>query len=339
MAKKSMFLHPQNSQFLGKYTLECIRSEKFLSCSQSSVLRLLSMDDLTVDSELQLVRAAIKWAKVQNCGAELDPQISKKLLGPCLEQLRILNLTPAEFSKYVANSGLFSSEDTLKILIYLTAPNCAMEVPQGINTNTNPRKALITAAEAASVAEMENHGETAELKLIGQSVSVDNRGPQVKIKCIRRSCTDTETPDTQLIVPCKFEVDEFKVNKDMFLTGIRVVSKARRKNRAQNYPDLYKETIHVTVRPVHDKKSLVAFRAHIAYENYEAGFYDVIFPKPGALMAGILYVLDVEIISHGIYSFKTKSNLVRFQDYEFTFSGDSNRFPYSGILKGLLLEL
>jgi hypothetical protein len=294
------------------------------------------MDKLTVDSELQLVQAAINWAKMQNGGVDLDPQISKKLLGPCLEQLRVLTLTPAEFSVHVAKSGLFSSEDTLKILIYLTAPNCAMEVSEGICTNTNQRKAF-GAAGVPSVELEKMTNQAAQLKLAQQmDSSTDKNNQQMnkgQIFCYRGTHPGLEDLNIEIESPAKFEVVEFKVNKNLLLTGVRIAAQINKNFTSETY----KETMHIAVRQESDKK-LVAFHTHIAPVQYGPGFVDIKFSKPGALVAGEPYVLDVNIKSLGVYLSKPRSHNVSFKEYEFSFSAESERFPFPGILQMLFLE-
>jgi hypothetical protein len=293
------------------------------------------MDKLTVDSELQLVQAAINWAKVQNRGVDLDPQSSNKLLGPCLEQLRMLTLTPTEFSVHVAKAGLFSSDDTLKILIKLTAPNYEMEMPHGVCTNTNQRKAFGAAGvPSAELEKMTN--QAAELKQAHQPAGTDKVSQQLikgQIFCYRGTHPGLEDLNKEIESPAKFEVVEFKVNKNLFLTGVRIAAQLNEKETS----DTYNEYIHVAVRQANVKK-MVAFHTHIAPVSYGPGFFDVKFSKPGALVAGELYVLDVNIKSHGVYVSKPRSHSVSFKEYEFNFSAESERFPFPGILQMLFLE-
>jgi BTB And C-terminal Kelch len=288
--------------------LKCIRSDKFLSCSQSSLLRLLLKEKMTIDSELQLVQAAMNWAKVQNCGAELDPQSSKKLLGPCLEQLRMLALTPTEFSKYVASSGLFSSEDTLKILINLTTPG-AMEMPEGLSTNTTQREGFGTKAV----------------------VSVSDH----EIFCVRGIPNGSQKVCTVVKSPRKFQALEFKVNQSLFLTGLRLGAQtAKNKMHFKSY----RENIYVSVYKADDWKKRVARQSYNAPVDYSQGFFDVMFSFPAYLMAENVYVLCINLKSRGTYLCKPRSKLVRFHDYKFTFTAASKEFPWSGIVHGLILE-
>lgn len=282
-----------------------------------------------MDSELQLVQAAISWAKVQNRGVELDPQTSKKLLGPCLQQLRMLTLTPSEFSMHVANSGLFSCDDTLKILINLTAPG-AMEMPEGVSTVITQRKVFGVAAPAG----LEKNA-AAEMKLTEQPLSEDVKiKKEANIICFRGTHPGLEDQIKEIQSPTKFDVVEFKVNKDMFLSGIRIAAQINKNDESESY----RETVHVAVRQVDDKK-MVAFHTHIAPVSYGPGFFDIKFSKPGALLAGKLYALDLNFKSRGVYLCKPRSHIVSFKEYEFNFSAEIDRFPFSGILQSLLLEL
>jgi hypothetical protein len=290
------------------------------------------MDELTIDSELQLVQAAINWAKVQNRGVELDPQSSKKLLGPCLEQLRMLNLTPTEFSKYVANSGLFSSDDTLKILINLTTPG-AMEMPQGVSTITKHRKAF----GAAAVTQREKINMVVAVRKAYREYLNSKQVEKVQILCVRGAQPRTQKVSRVVQSPTQFKVVEFKTSKNVSLASIRFAAQTIG-NKKNEKGASYLETILVAIHPVNDLNKVVAFQTHIAPVEYSPGFFDVKFTNPGALVAGQLYVLEVNIKSQGVYMCKTRSNAEQFEDYEFTFSADSKRFPNSGILMGLVLE-
>ncbi|XP_065350725.1 BTB/POZ domain-containing protein 6-B-like isoform X1 [Cloeon dipterum] len=125
--------------FLGKNTSACLQSKHFLSCNQSSLLTLTAMPTLSIDGELELVKAVIKWTKHQNEGRALDPTVSKSLLGQALQHVRFLALTATEFSSHVAKSGLLSSDDSLALLVNLTCPG-QMAVPSGLCANTEQRK-------------------------------------------------------------------------------------------------------------------------------------------------------------------------------------------------------
>lgn len=91
------------------------------------------MDQLNVSSELPLVEAAVRWAAAHNLGAPLNPSTSRRLLGPCLQQLRFLAL-----SAHVAAAGHFSPEEALQILVNLTTPD-HMQLPEHVSHLKSPR--------------------------------------------------------------------------------------------------------------------------------------------------------------------------------------------------------
>jgi hypothetical protein len=99
-----------------------LNAKGFLSCSQSSLLHLLSKETLSIKSELQLITAATRWCQHQNSGVSLDCERAQQLLGPCLQQLRMLSLSAGEFSQHVVPSGLLSNDDALATLMNISAP-------------------------------------------------------------------------------------------------------------------------------------------------------------------------------------------------------------------------
>jgi len=90
---------------------------------------MLKLPQLGATSELQVLKAAVHWAKFQNQGRPLDPLISQKLLGPCMQHIRFLALSPSQFSEHVTSSGLLSIEDCLAVLVNLNSPG-QMPMPE-----------------------------------------------------------------------------------------------------------------------------------------------------------------------------------------------------------------
>jgi hypothetical protein len=126
-------------QILENNTEACIESDDFLTCLRSSLLHLLSKDKLNIKSELQLIMAAIRWCQRQSSGMVLDHERAQMLLGPCLQELRFLALSPGDFSAHVANSGLLSKDDVLAVLINISSPGQS-PLPECVSPNREPRK-------------------------------------------------------------------------------------------------------------------------------------------------------------------------------------------------------
>ncbi|XP_059486756.1 BTB/POZ domain-containing protein 1-like [Neocloeon triangulifer] len=116
----------------------CLESDGFLECKQSSLLHLLKMDCLTLDSELPILYAALRWLQRWNFGAKLTPEKSKELLGPCLAHIRFLSLSAQEFSDNVTSSGLLSDSENLSTLISITT-NDDTKAPEWMNKNRSIR--------------------------------------------------------------------------------------------------------------------------------------------------------------------------------------------------------
>ncbi|XP_059480303.1 BTB/POZ domain-containing protein 6-like isoform X2 [Neocloeon triangulifer] len=135
---------------LAQETKACLQIPKFLSCSQSTLQILLSLQQLDV-TELELIQAVIRWTQHNNKGRPLEPKSSKELLGLCLNHLRFLCLTPAEFSRHVAQSGLISKEDALMVLINLNTGDeavlppyvCKIRTPRQESGHSDPVSRLL----------------------------------------------------------------------------------------------------------------------------------------------------------------------------------------------------
>jgi len=125
-------------QFLSQNTARCLRSERFPSCSQASLMILLQLPHLALDSEEEVVQAVVRWTQHQNQGRSLDPKTSKNLLGACLQRVCFFGLTAAQFSKHVVPSGLLTPEESLAFLVNLNAPG-QMPLPKYFGHNFERR--------------------------------------------------------------------------------------------------------------------------------------------------------------------------------------------------------
>ncbi|XP_059480300.1 BTB/POZ domain-containing protein 2-like [Neocloeon triangulifer] len=138
-SNKGLDLTMSTDSFLIKQTSSCLQSPEFLSCSRATLELLLSQQKINA-TELQLIQAAIKWTRHKNGNKPFEPETAQQLLGPCFGLLRFLCLTPANFSMFVAQSGLMSKEDALLVLINLSVKGQA-KLPSYVCKIDKPRKA------------------------------------------------------------------------------------------------------------------------------------------------------------------------------------------------------
>jgi len=116
-----------------------------VDCSQSSLLVVLKMQQLSLSSELEVVEAVLRWLQPRLGNPPFDPKRARDLLGPCLEQIRFLALSPSQFSQHVTNSGLLSTEDCLSVLVNITAAG-QMPLPDFVCKSSNQRREKQTAS-------------------------------------------------------------------------------------------------------------------------------------------------------------------------------------------------
>lgn len=102
-------------------TAAILATPAFRTCSKLVLGRILDSDNLTCD-EYMLFRSAMDWA-AESCkrsGIEPTPVNRKLELGPCFQQIRFPTMTSEEFTRCIAEPGLFDATEFLSILSYLT---------------------------------------------------------------------------------------------------------------------------------------------------------------------------------------------------------------------------
>ncbi|XP_059481543.1 kelch-like protein 7 isoform X3 [Neocloeon triangulifer] len=169
--------------FLTGQTCACLESPEFLSCNQTTLELLLSQESINA-TELQLIQAVLKWTRHKNGNKPFDSETARRILGPCISLLRFLCLTAADFSTYVAQSGLISNEDALLVLINLSTKGQA-KLPSYICTTDVPRKPCSAAFKVNCDAAVEVRKEEEDEKTEGAECLP--AAPAVQSQKIRRS--------------------------------------------------------------------------------------------------------------------------------------------------------
>jgi len=284
------------------------------------------MDSLALDSEVQLVEAAVRWARVRNDDRPLDPETAQRLLGPCLPLLRFLALSPAHFSSRVAAAGLFSPEDSLRILVNLTSPG-QMPLPPYIcpldtNRITPPHPPL-------------PQPQPKQQKQLNKQKETESKRQEVV--CFRGRCHPLEAQDWTVSAPVQFELG-FRVNKRVLLTRVRFVAQV---NTAAGAASSYREAMHVSVVKVDGaaKKQPIAFHSLFANTAFgPGGVVDVTFSTPGVLDAATPYLLKVNIKSTGHYLCHVRGSEVHVQGLVVNFDGHE-KCPHAGLVHSFVFQV
>jgi hypothetical protein len=324
-----------------KNAAACIQSPRFLECCQTSLHSFLSLPRLAVYSEVQIFQAVIKWAEFKNDGEKLNPDISDSLLGPCMNTIRFLALSPSEFSSNVVNSGLLSNEDCLKILVYLNGARNVLELPVGICQISDPR--LKVAPQMAQASNEIPIQPLMKFEMPGiEEVNEEEWGsdpfkPQAEAMPFKKNmiCYRGAHPGlkfvSELQSPASFDM-VFSINRDIFLAGITFTTQC---NDDADFYDHYTESVHVIVRKVGEKQN-VAYQSFSGVVKYDS-VVDVMFKNPGKLQGGENYTINFILKSLGNYRCPARSCAVFCSDFIAEFSSYESS-PYSGIIQSLILK-
>jgi hypothetical protein len=97
---------------LQRKTSKLLEHRSFEKASQDALVLMLEQDELNVNSELELYEACLRWARFEAMRKELDkedPEILKKMLGPALNLIRFLAISPKEMA--ILGDEILSEDD------------------------------------------------------------------------------------------------------------------------------------------------------------------------------------------------------------------------------------
>lgn len=102
-------------------TSAVLATRSFKTCTKLVLTKILDMDALSCD-EFLLFTEAMAWAEVacQRSNIEATAANKKQELGACFDLIRFPTMTTEEFTRCIANEGLFDASEYLSILTYLT---------------------------------------------------------------------------------------------------------------------------------------------------------------------------------------------------------------------------
>lgn len=129
--KSSNFVIFQFLQIFSDHTNTLINSPEFLSAHPKTVETIFKLDQLNIDSELDLVRALELYIKAN---FEHDSHIAKKVR-PALSNIRFLTLA----AKDVAHTVLLSNLEIVNIISCLPPEEDVSKMPPGLSVNTRKR--------------------------------------------------------------------------------------------------------------------------------------------------------------------------------------------------------
>ncbi|XP_067127061.1 BTB/POZ domain-containing protein 6-like [Centruroides vittatus] len=107
-------LIPKCWNYIIMNTSQIIKQEYFQHVKYETILKIVSNDILTLQSELDMYDAVIKWGKRRF--QDQSPEDLRKKLEPLLDQIRFLSMTSAEFAESPCQDGMLTKDEQLDIL-------------------------------------------------------------------------------------------------------------------------------------------------------------------------------------------------------------------------------
>ncbi|KAF4521688.1 hypothetical protein B566_EDAN009139 [Ephemera danica] len=99
--EKEEQLYDAALQILQRKTSRLLERRNFEQISRNLLELLLQQESLTIDSELELLTACVRWAKAEAArrGLREEPSVLREMLGPALKYLRYLALSPDDLGE------------------------------------------------------------------------------------------------------------------------------------------------------------------------------------------------------------------------------------------------
>lgn len=124
------------------YTEDVLRSPDFIDISADTLKVLLSIDEMTINSEKLVFDSALAWAKEECKRREMEPTTKnlRNVLADILYHVRFFAMTPGEFTSGPGVSGIFNDDEMLAILMNISMPGMK-PLPQTLSgIRINPTK-------------------------------------------------------------------------------------------------------------------------------------------------------------------------------------------------------
>ncbi|XP_023211593.1 BTB/POZ domain-containing protein 2-like [Centruroides sculpturatus] len=101
-------------KYITRYTSNVVKRNDFKYVKYEIILKIVSEDYLSLNSELDMYDAVIKWGKEKF--QDQSSEDFRKKLQPLLGQIRFLSMTSAEFAESPCQDGILTKDEQLDIL-------------------------------------------------------------------------------------------------------------------------------------------------------------------------------------------------------------------------------
>lgn len=299
-------------------TAACLAVEDFPSISEEGVALLLSQDCLNVNSEQQLVEAAIGWARHEAERRSLpvkDSSIREILQPNLLAKLRFLALKPEDFANGPATSSWLTDTEKSSILVNLISPG-KVSLIDYLSNNTKPRISLVKLASDET-----------------KSSTIVKAVPSGVFTCTRPIVSN----GSHFFNSSSFRSTlTLRTDRDIWMFGMKLSSQLKNEALLKNSPknftisndtkNCYCENVTFKIselRPDSQNVYLIAnslckgeFCANVDYNSQ----ISINFSKKIYLEKGKHYYIDIQFKKVGYYASNMRSSYVRFGNVDFEFA-------------------
>ena len=118
-------------------------SKEFLKTSHEIVEDIIKLDNLSLATELQVIKAVLNWGAESLKRNEIpdNEKNLRNIINPFLKHLRILSLTPEEFQNLVKEYDIFSSYESTVLFQRIMIPEFNNRLPKNFCSITSKRGA------------------------------------------------------------------------------------------------------------------------------------------------------------------------------------------------------
>lgn len=133
-------------------------SDDFINASPEVVKDIVKLDNLPVSTELEIIRAILKWGLKSLRRNEVpdDETNLRKSIDPFLKYLRILSLTSEEFQCLVKQYNIFTAFETVLLTQKIMMPESNIKLPENFCCLTLKRGAAVVSNVTSSKYQQHN---------------------------------------------------------------------------------------------------------------------------------------------------------------------------------------